>query len=337
MMPKLISFATLLAGALLLVSAPGHASAGSTDEDSIPPENGARPFLACSLEVIAPLRPPASQTAFAPESVALDELGRLFVLDRASGRIVRYTRDGTWVQFGAGDQGGVRYPNLTSLYARSGPDLFALAPAAGTLYQFDLDGRLRQTVSYQDGLDRANLGFVNVVDFALDRAGQLLLLDRSGGRLLLFDRFGRFLTDLASGATSADRPQSPVRLALDDEGQIFLCDPPGNWIRRFTPQGTPRPAWRYLPADSSAAGGAPLLCVTPWNQAVVVSRSGAFARLFTPDGRLQLIWRNPKPGIGPVSSVAAGPDSVIYLSCPGRGEIERWKWVVRDRGATRSP
>jgi hypothetical protein len=286
------------------------------------------PAPACTLQVLPPLRIPPGRSAFAPQALAVDGLGRLFVLDRAGGRIARLLQTGEWLEFGVGDQGGGRYPNLTRLFAQWGPDLFALDSAAEILDQFDLDGHLKKSISYHDGLVRAELGFVQIADFGLTRAGELLLIDRAGGRLLLFDRFGGFLTDLAAGASGAARPQSPTRLAQDQDGQIFLLDPSGSWIRRFTRQGTSRPAWRYARPESTGTGEA-LLAAAPWGQIVVAGRDGRWARFFNPDGRLELEFRNPAPPGATLTDLEAGPDSVLYLACPSLAEIERWRWIAR--------
>jgi hypothetical protein len=297
---------------------------------------GSRPVLSAAsvpggeLDSLPPLRPPG-ESSFSPEALAVDALGRLFACDRAAGQIVRFTPEGACTRFGVGDQGGMRYANLTNLFAQWGPDLFALDASAATLYQFDLNGRLLRSISYREGLEAARLGSMQPSDFALTRTGELLLLDRSGGHVLLFDRFGSFLTDWASGAVGDERPQSPVRMAQDEQGQVFLLDPP--WVRRFSRQGASRPAWRYA-EGLGKTGGVPLLTVAPWGPVVVAGRDGAWIRLFDADGRLLLDWRNPSPSRDRNSDLAAGPDSTLYLSSSSLGEVRRWRWrPSQDGGA----
>lgn len=307
---------------LALSGAPQASSAqGTSVADSLP----SSPPSAFVIERLSSLRPPEDFGRFAPEALALDGLGRLFALDRAGSRIARISPEGGWSLFGVGDQGGERLSNLSSLFAHWGPDLFALDPAAGRLYQFDLDGHLKKSLAYGEGMDQEALRFLQPSDFALTRSGELLFLDRSG-RLLLFDRFGRFVTDLASGGAGSDRLQSPQRLVQDDDGEIFVLDPPARRIRHFSRQGAQRPSWSYADGLPAASSGSPLLGMVAGEAIAVLTRDGARLRLFDPSGTLLLDWTNPEPGDAPLSDLVASPDSLLYVSSPNGGEILRWRW-----------
>ncbi len=300
------------------------------------PDTAARaPATGARLDSLPPLRPPSDIAPFAPEALAVDGLGRIFALDRAGGRIARIAASGTWIGFGVGDQGGDRFANLTHLFAQWGPDLFALDSAAGALDHFDLDGHFRERISYVDGLRAAGLGFVQPVDFALTRSGELLLLDRSAGRLLLFDRSGTFVTDLASGASGNARLTAPARLSLDAAGNIYVLDPPGGAVRRFSRQGTPRPAFRYDAGLNLRFRAAPLLEATPWGQVVVAGTDGSWLRIFTPDGKLVFERSVPASETSrreALTDLVSAPDSTLYLACPGRGEIRHLRWIDAAHG-----
>lgn len=278
------------------------------------------------LLVRPPWTAPAEIAPFHPEALAVDALGRLFALDRG-GRIARIDPDGTTRSFSAGDQGGARFAQMVALHAGSGPDLFALEPSRNRLYQFDLDGRLRTQIGY--GGD--DLGFIDAVDFALDKSGELLLLDRSGGRLLRFDRFGRFLLDLAKGATGSARLESPTRMALDGDGEIYVLDPPANAVRRFSRQGEARPSWRYDGELPSRAIAGSQLAVTARNQVVVAARDASWIRFFTSDGRLLLHHAGADSSSQITDLIAA--DSLVYLARPKAGRIDRLRIVYDGIGS----
>ncbi len=288
--------------------------------------SGPAPAAPAGLDSLPPLRSPQSLGAFVPETLAYDGLGRIFALDRSGARISRISAQGSWIRFGVGDQGGDRYPNLTALFAQWGPDLFALDPVAGFLYHCDLDGYFRERISYGDGLSAAGLQFVQPAGFALTKAGELLLLDHTG-RLFLFDRTGSFVTDFAAGAAGDQRLQAPTRIALDGNGEIYILDPPGGWVRRFSREGTLQPAWRYT--QGLAAAGTtdrPLLGVTPWGHVVVAGSDGSWLRVFDPDGHLLFDHEGP-PAAETFTDLVAAPDSILYWACPARGEIRRMRWV----------
>jgi hypothetical protein len=308
----------------------GAAAAASDTTGRAPAVPGLR------LEPLPSIHLLEARIGFTPEALALDGLGRLFALDRSRGTILRITPDGRAVPFGVGDQGGARFPNLTSLFARWGPDLFALDPSAGVLYQFDLDGHLKKSLSYGERPERADLGFVQPSDFGLTRSGELLLLDRAGGRLLQFDRFGEFVTDLAAGLSSENRPQSPTRLAQAEDGEVYVMDPPGVRVRSFSRLGAPGPSWSYGRGLKEDLTRDPLLCVTPQGQVVVAGRDGSFIRFFDREGLLLLHWSNPEPARGPLADLVASPDSVLYGSWPGQGCILRWRWFESEHGGAKA-
>lgn len=289
------------------------------------------------LEPLSPLLHADSMGRVAPQALAMDGLGRLFVLDRSHGRILRLDRDGQWRLFGSGDQGGRRYPNMTDLYAGWGPGLFALDPAASEIHQFDLDGNLRRTLGYSERredrtpgfelrTDDRTLGFLQPADFALNRSGELLLLDESGGRLLLYDRNGRFVTDLAAGTAGADRPQAPTRLAVDARDRIYLLDPPAGRVRPFSRQGAAAASWEYRQGLPGRGSRRTLLSVAG-DRIVLASGDGRWVRLFTPEGEMLKHWDNPSPPESGLTDMAASGDTLLYLASPASGEVLRWRWV----------
>lgn len=272
-------------------------------------------------QALAPLLPPDGEGGGAPEALALDALGRLFVLDRGRGRIYRASQPGEWLEFGAGEQGGTRWPQITGISARPGPDLLALDAASGRLFRFDLEGRLRATFAWRD--EAGELGSIQPADFGLTPSGELLLLDRDEGRLLLFDRSGRLLTDLASGLTGPRRPRSPTQIDLDMEGRIYVLDPPGARVLRFTRQGEALSPWEYGEGLGTDAGQA-LLAVRPDGSVVIVSRLGSWARICDASGRRRHEWRSETPLRFPLTDAAA-TDTLVYLACPGGGCVLRWR------------
>ncbi len=317
-----------------VVTAPGAGVSRAIEVASGPADSFDVPI---GVELLTPLVVPDSIGPVAPQSLAMDGMGRLFILDRSQGRILRHDRDGQWLLFGSGDQGGRRYPSLTDLYAGWGPGLFALDPAASEIHQFDLDGHYRRPVGYPERReDRAQgfdlraedraLGFLQPADFALKRSGELLLLDESGGRLLLYDRNGRFVTDLAAGMAGTERPQVPARLALDRLDQIYVLDPPAGRVRPFSRQGAASASWVYREGLAWRGSRGTLFSVAV-DRVVIASGDGRWVRLFSPEGEMLLHWDNPSPPESELTDMAASGDTLLYLASPATGEVLRWRWV----------
>lgn len=283
-----------------------------------------------SVTWLPPLRPPPDFGPFVPEALAVDGLGRLFVLDRAAGRIARVTEEDRWTLFGVGDQGGARNPNLTDLFAQWGTDLYALDPAAAVLYQFDLDGHLRRSVPYGEGLLQSRRGFLQPADFLLNHVGELVLLDRSGAGLLLFDRTGAFFSDLAAGATGRERLRAPERVVLNRDGDFFVLDPPDGSIRRFSRQGAPRSPWTYREESDPRTGLPPLLSVIAKREVVVASADLAWLRLYRSDGEVLARWVLPPDPRAPFADLVVGANRILYLAAPRAGEVVRLRLPPRD-------
>lgn len=322
---------------------------------------GAEPIPNHGQALLAPLRYPSEgrgpgsvTTSFAPVALAFDRFGGLFVLDATTDQICARDAEGRWFRFGVGDQGGGRFASLRGLEVR-GPDLFALDPAESVLYRFGLDGRLRARIP----LAAPEVGFVDAVDFAVDKAGELWVLDRAGGRLLRFGRDGSFLADLGRGGAGEDRLSSPSRLALGPDGGAWVLEPGRRRVRAFSRQGELRGGFSYEPAGNDASGtsqpddgsgasvspedeaargrAAQVVDLVAAEEGVVLVDAAGGIRAFAVDGTLQRS-RSLGSEVGGITAAALSPEGILHLARPGAGEISRVPWPAQgDDGVFRKP
>jgi hypothetical protein len=318
---------------------PGSVRTRSCAGEALRPGRGARGTVAAFLlsllgasvlhaadtsgRSLPPLTVPPRLGPFLPEAVAADAFGRVFALDRGAGRIVRFDPGGAVTAFGASEQGGGRTPILTGIFARRGPDLYAIDDAAGVLYRFDLDGGLRATVNYAEGLREAGLVPGRAADFALGPSGELLLLDRIGGRLLLFARDGRYVTDLFAGLSGAARPRAPARLAVTDDGSLFVLDIAGCRVRRLTREGVTEADWPGLEPGESTVEPPGLLAVTNGGRVILASRGEGKIWIRDRSGRLLGEDALSPPPRVPLSDLEAVGDTLLLFASPGGSEILR--------------
>ncbi|MEZ4649257.1 MAG: hypothetical protein R3E97_10865 [Candidatus Eisenbacteria bacterium] len=276
-------------------------------------------------EVLPPLEPaeahsPAGRpdrTGFAPTRLVFDGFGVLYALDADSDRIHRLDPDGTWVDFGVGDQGGTRFPSLRALQVR-GPDLFVLDSGETVLYRMSLDGRLRARIP----LVGPDLGSLDVVDFLVDKSGGLWVLDRAGSRLLQFGRNGEFLVDLAAGVAGAERLVAPTRLALGPDGGVYVLEPGARRVRRFSRQGELLGSIGY--ADAPAGAPVADLVVTQ-DALLLIDSKGRWIRRSHPDGAAPSMQA---VDVGVVAGAALSPEGILYLAGAEAGRIERLRAVM---------
>jgi hypothetical protein len=190
---------------------------------------------------------------------------------------------------------------------------------------------------YASGLREAGLAPGRAADFALGPSGDLYLLDRIGGRLLLFDRDGRFVTDLFAGLSGPGRPRTPARLAMSDAGALFVLDTAGCRVRRFSREGALLGNWSGVDSTNASAEPPGLLAVTGGGLVVLVSRGGGTIWVRDATGRLlaeDLLSPTPRH---PLSDVEAVGDTLLLLASPGGGEILRWRLNSLDHAQTRLP
>ncbi len=269
------------------------------------------------------LSPISAPKGVQPSRLARDGLGRLFIVDRSETRLFRIDPDSMWKSFGLGDQGGSRVARLSALFGARGTELFALDGQTSTLYAFDLDGHWRTALTYAPAVEGDELGLVDPVDFVLTKTGELVVLDRVGGRLLLFDRFGAYLTDLAAAGSGDARLRSPTRLAVDDAGDLYVLDPAAGSVLRYSRQGVVLPNWRFDEGLGPKLGRGELLDLLPNRTVAIAAGDGSWIRLFDPAGELLFHAEIPALNGSQLSDLVASADTLLCLARPDQGEVAR--------------
>jgi hypothetical protein len=153
-------------------------------------------------------RPVASLGEFSPvTSLAVDGIGRFWVLDRRGERIGR-------IDPGSGQVVAVGSEQRSKLESMiwDGARLLALNPREKAVVRIDEEGGLT-TVAGQ--------GLLKPVGLAADPAGRLAVLDGRADAILLFDLLGEPLGSIAWIATGVEKPAS---LALGWDGAPLLFD-----------------------------------------------------------------------------------------------------------------
>lgn len=163
-------------------------------------------------------------------SIAADRDGRVYLADRATGRIVVFDADGR----SRGTLGGLARPSFGELWAvAAAPDgsLFALDRAARQITHFSRDGADLGQIGGVDSLDRPT-------DLAVDVDGTLLVVDSGSGRVVRLDPAG-FVLESTTIAPRGGQPAHPTTIAVAPDGKIAVGDPAG-LIHRLGPDMRPR-------------------------------------------------------------------------------------------------
>ncbi|WP_041718770.1 hypothetical protein [Desulfurivibrio alkaliphilus] len=147
-----------------------------------------------------------------PHRIALGE-GKLHVLDRASGQILRLNADlGVEQRFRCRDcLGGI------SDFVISNGEIWALETRDRKIYRFADDGAISQTIS----LDQ-EASFP--VSLALDGGGFVYVLDRQRNSILTYDENGRFRYRFLGPGHARGQLHFPRQLRFDPWGRLCVVD-----------------------------------------------------------------------------------------------------------------
>lgn len=260
-----------------------------------------------------------------PHALAADPLGRLWMLDRARGRVMKLGEDGSGRSFPVSGGGQPAAPVATDL-AASGTYLFLLDPPAASVTLLDLDGYFRETIDLGPELERAGRPDFLASRILVGGSGDLWLLEEGGGRLLHFDRRGRFVDAPLETTSGSARPGRISDAVVSPEDELLLLDASRARVIAIGSTGAIRaePSLLDRPLRDPAA--------------LAVDEAG---RRFVLEGNGTLHVRGPEGDSLFTASLAfeggaTPPRAVVsaegWFGCtqPAKGLIRRWRIPPRD-------
>lgn len=157
-----------------------------------------------------------------PARVAVDDRGRVLVLDRMRGTVVRLD-DNLKVEkvlaAGPGNKGFVDFKV-------KGTEVWALDGLAGKIYRFAGDGAA-SVLSFAHS-------FEFPVSFEIDETGQFYILDRHAGTVAVFGARGDFRYDFLGPGQRRGKLYYPAQILFDWEGRLCVVDEGNNRIDVFS-------------------------------------------------------------------------------------------------------
>ena len=147
-----------------------------------------------------------------PARLALDGQGRLLVLDRMKGAVVRLDDNLKVEKIFAGGEGSRGFAD----FKVKGGTLWALDGLAGTVYQFSGDGAGRE-VTLSTPLEFP-------VSLEIDEGGLLYVLDRHAGKVAVFGPQGDFRFEFLDQGKGHGRLWYPSQLLFDWAGRLCIVD-----------------------------------------------------------------------------------------------------------------
>jgi sugar lactone lactonase YvrE len=157
-----------------------------------------------------------------PARLAVDGQGRLLVLDRMRGAVVRLDDNLKVEKTFAGQTGSKGFVD----FKIKGNELWALDGLAGKVYRFAGDGA-PTTVDFEPRLEFP-------FSLEVDEGGQLYILDRHAGTVAVFGPRGDFRFDFLGRGKRHGKLWYPAQLLFDWEGRLCIVDEGNNRVDIFS-------------------------------------------------------------------------------------------------------
>lgn len=166
-----------------------------------------------------------------PYGIAADGNGRIWVADMGihGVHLIDLGRKKVDYLFTAGPHELVTPAGITIDAERN--RLYLSDTTLARVFVFNLDGRYQSAWNAPDSFGRP-------AGMAVDRSGNLYVVDAAKNRLSVFSPQGTHLRDITSGAPPDFSLHTPSNVAVDDQGRIFVTDSLNFRVESFAADGT---------------------------------------------------------------------------------------------------
>jgi hypothetical protein len=177
-----------------------------------------------------------------PVAIDMHPGGILVGIESRRHQLFLATADGEWI--GYGDAGGREFGFADRLFARSGLQIYTLNSDDRVVDTYDLQGDWEGRLDLEASVEASGEFLTDPVDFCLDQAGDLYLLDGSDGRIFVFNRAGTLLSIFGDWGQLASA--EPEAIEVDGQGRLHLLtqNPPGIMVLDV---GGREIAWKRFP------------------------------------------------------------------------------------------
>lgn len=207
-------------------------------------ERGARAVQIFDNATLASIPPFFEGKLLSPSGIAADAAGVIFVADAQQGKVFGYDRKGRLLMI-LGKTGDLARPaGLAIDHARN--RIYVADSAAQQVKVYTTLGNEalmgnKPLVIGASGDSAADFKFPEAV--ALDRSGNLYVLDGQRRRVHVYGPEGKFIKKFSLKRDAADSPVKPRGIAVDSDGHIYVADSVGNTVLIYDKDGVLLQTW----------------------------------------------------------------------------------------------
>lgn len=262
----------------------------------------------------------------APQGVAVDPQGNVWVIEAGKGRFQIFAPDGTFLEtWGSkGTAAGEFDFAVRGLSDWAGNHGDLAFDAAGNLYVVDPGNHRVQKFAPDRSFllawgdeGKGDGQFLAALSIAIGPDGSIYVSDADRRDIQKFDADGRFLEITGEYELNDGKPSAPAGVAVDGEGFVWVTDQANHRIARFDPDGIFLDAWGVRGTRPGELLNPRDLAIDAAGLIYVIDSNVHRVQLFAPDGRFLAETRsnptNPESFTAP-QAIALGRDGIVYIS-----------------------
>jgi serpin B len=190
-----------------------------------------------------------------PESVALDNSGNIYIVDRGNDRVQKFSSSGEYLMtLGVSGKSGLdnsHFNTPVSLALDSSGNIYVADTYNHRIQKFSSSGTYLSTLGVSGEYGTDNAHFCYPASVAVDSSENIYVTDSGNNRIQKFSSSGTYLSTLgvsgpymstAGMSSKSDTIDShfrtPESIALDNSGNIYVADTYNHRIQKFSSSGT---------------------------------------------------------------------------------------------------
>jgi glucose/arabinose dehydrogenase/sugar lactone lactonase YvrE len=184
----------------------------------------------------------------APEGIAVDQQGNVYVVDTGNDRIQKFSANGSFI--GELGRHGVRngtFKNPEGIALDQQGNIYVVDTGNNRIQKFSGNFSGNFSANSPNGTYLAQWGkhgvepdsrFNAPEGIAVDRRGNIYVVDTGNNRIQKFSANGTFLGKFGSFGTNDTSFDAPEGIAVDQQGNVYVVDTGNNRIQKFSANGT---------------------------------------------------------------------------------------------------